>query len=404
MHLDEWRLQRKRGHLRRLGPFVPLSVLLLWLVLLLATELSPEHKPLNLQPIEMRRLTAEQWMRNRSIKQQTQPQQVKVTRQEDEKKPQEEQLKEKEPEQQRPDGQIVDIVMPEKEEKPDDAKFVSQYDSKVKKETKARRTAPEENVTHKISNKGFEKPQEKFQQREDRLVVGAPQEQQDFMGGRKEKSLLIPDLKMTMKLDLDDSGQRSQFKNRKEEKRNLNGNAERLEMLFEENDNREGPGKSLMDSNIPKSLLPSFNDSQELARGAPMNDYLENVDEAEETWLNTKGFKYAVYYNRIKRKVAQNWHPVEAQMQYDPHFRIYGYQTRNTLLMITLDDKGYLEKADLMRSSGVDFLDRAAISAVSTAAPFPNPPPGIIENGKIKFPFRFVFELTRSNPLFNGAP
>jgi len=404
MHLDEWRLQRKRGHLRRLGPFVPLSVLLLWLVLLLATELSPEHKPLNLQPIEMRRLTAEQWMRNRSIKQQTQPQQVKVTRQEDEKKPQEEQLKEKEPEQQRPDGQIVDIVMPEKEEKPDDAKFVSQYDSKVKKETKARRTAPEENVTHKISNKGFEKPQEKFQQREDRLVVGAPQEQQDFMGGRKEKSLLIPDLKMTMKLDLDDSGQRSQFKNRKEEKRNLNGNAERLEMLFEENDNREGPGKSLMDSNIPKSLLPSFNDSQELARGATMNDYLENVDEAEETWLNTKGFKYAVYYNRIKRKVAQNWHPVEAQMQYDPHFRIYGYQTRNTLLMITLDDKGYLEKADLMRSSGVDFLDRAAISAVSTAAPFPNPPPGIIENGKIKFPFRFVFELTRSNPLFNGAP
>ena len=383
---------------------MPLSVLLLWLVLLLATELSPEHKPLNLQPIEMRRLTAEQWMRNRSIKQQTQPQQVKVTRQEDEKKPQEEQLKEKEPEQQRPDGQIVDIVMPEKEEKPDDAKFVSQYDSKVKKETKARRTAPEENVTHKISNKGFEKPQEKFQQREDRLVVGAPQEQQDFMGGRKEKSLLIPDLKMTMKLDLDDSGQRSQFKNRKEEKRNLNGNAERLEMLFEENDNREGPGKSLMDSNIPKSLLPSFNDSQELARGAPMNDYLENVDEAEETWLNTKGFKYAVYYNRIKRKVAQNWHPVEAQMQYDPHFRIYGYQTRNTLLMITLDDKGYLEKADLMRSSGVDFLDRAAISAVSTAAPFPNPPPGIIENGKIKFPFRFVFELTRSNPLFNGAP
>jgi len=403
MYLDEWRLQRRRGHLKRLGPFVLLSAVILWLLMLAVMELTPENKPLKLQPIEMRRLTSEQWTRNRSIKQQTQPQQIQVTRKEDEKKPQE-LLKEKEPELQRPDGQIVDIPMPEKEEKPEDSKYVSQYDSKVKKETKARETAPEENVTHKRSHKGIEKPGQKFQQREDRLVIGAPQEQQEFMGGRKEKSLLIPDLKMTMKLDLDDKGKRRQFKNRKEEKRNLDGNADRLEMLFEENKDHQGQGKGLMDSNIPKSLLPSFDDSQKIARGAPMNDYLENVDEAEETWLNTKGFKYAVYYNRIKRKVAQNWHPVEAQMQYDPHFRIYGYRTRNTMLMITLDDKGYLEKADLMRSSGVDFLDRAAISAVNTAAPFPNPPQGIIEDGKIVFPFRFVFELSRSAPLFNGLP
>ncbi|MCA9560058.1 MAG: hypothetical protein KC583_16030, partial [Myxococcales bacterium] len=42
----------------------------------------------------------------------------------------------------RPDGQVVEIPPPEREETPDDARFLSEYDSKVEKEQVSARNAP----------------------------------------------------------------------------------------------------------------------------------------------------------------------------------------------------------------------------------------------------------------------
>ncbi|RJO66725.1 MAG: energy transducer TonB [Myxococcales bacterium] len=407
MRFQEWRQQRRRGAARQLGPWLLASLTLFLFVGMELDHLlpSPEPPPPS-TPVAMRALTAKQWMENKTLRDRpvtarTEAKEEKKT--EPEKKPEE---KKPEPEPPKPEGQIVDIAMPEKEEAPDQAEFVSQYDSKVEKQTKARETAPDEQVAPKRRREGLKQPQPPTSHEEGKLVLDpGVQEESPQPVAKRDNLVLLPDLKMEMKLQLEPDGTRGQFQNRESQDKNLKGNADRLALIFEEHEKKrqtQEPGTGNL-SNIPKSLLPDMQTASELA-GTPMNDYLRNIEEGDETWLNAKGFKYATYYNQIKRKVAQRWDPVQVQQRYDPTFAVYGYQSRYTVLMITLDDKGQLEKADVARSSGVDFLDQEAVSAVMRASPFPNPPKGILEqDGKISFPFGFFFELSRSGLPIGGA-
>ncbi len=395
MHVQEWRQLRKRGHLRRLGPWLLVSALC-WALLLLGLErVMPEASPpLPTTPITMRSVDAKQWMQNKSIQQKSQPR--RIAQKEQPEKNKEEKKKKVIPPKQ-PKGQIVDIAMPDKQEVPDEAKFVSQYDSKVEKQSKAKIRRPADTVTKKESRSGVPNAQQAIERQEGKLVLNDPRKPHAPGSTNPQNLVLVPDLKMAMKLDLKDDGTRGEFKNRERENQTVKGNSERLQMLFDEHekgmDGENGVGPR---SNIPKSLLPDLNTALEVA-GAPMNDRLEDVPEGEETWLNTKSFKYATFYNRVKREVAKRWRPANAQARFDPTHAIHGYQNRYTVVFITLDDKGNLQDAEVSRSSGVGFLDEEALSAVLKAAPFPNPPPGIVESdGKIKFPFGFYFELGRN--------
>lgn len=68
-------------------------------------------------------------------------------------------------------------------------------------------------------------------------------------------------------------------------------------------------------------------------------------------------------------------------------------QDRVTKLMIVLNDKGTLVRVQVLMDSGVQDLDDAAIDAFRAAAPFPNPPKGIIEgDGTVKIRWDFVLE------------
>ncbi len=395
MRIQEWKQTQRGKHLRRLGPWLVVSACIWTFLVLGLLPLLPQSAPSKrADPVTMRSVSAKRWMENKSVRQP--PQRTKVVQNKPKEEKAEEEKKKPDPIE-KPLGQIVDIAMPEREEVPDEAKYVSQYNSAVKKQSKARKRAPLDQVAPSMKREGLKQPQQKMGQDEGKLVLNenpAP----DKPGRRIEHNLaLLPDLKMAMKLDLEEDGTRGQFKNRKSQERNLKGNADRLQMLFDDpEDGQAGERGAGQPSNIPKSLLPNLESSLNLA-GAPMNDYLKDVEEGEETWLNTKSFKYATYYNRIKRKVSQRWNPVRVQNLYDPGFSIYGYQSRYTVLYITLDYSGKLEETEVKRSSGVDFLDREAMDAVARAAPFPNPPTGILESdGKIKFPFGFYFELTRS--------
>ena len=60
-----------------------------------------------------------------------------------------------------------------------------------------------------------------------------------------------------------------------------------------------------------------------------------------------------------------------------------------------LDDEGNLQNVDVKESSGIDFLDREAMSAFRRAQPFPNPPRGLVEEGQIEFPFGFHVDFSR---------
>jgi TonB family protein len=139
--------------------------------------------------------------------------------------------------------------------------------------------------------------------------------------------------------------------------------------------------------------------------GGPAPDHLEGVEEGESTFLNAKGWKYATYFNRIKQAVAATWDPLSPLDARDPDRTMFGYKDRFTLLGVTLDDSGHLKSLVVEQTSGVEFLDRAAMTAFRTAQPFMNPPRGIVdERGEIRFSFGFFLEMGRSGLRIYRAP
>jgi TonB family protein len=139
--------------------------------------------------------------------------------------------------------------------------------------------------------------------------------------------------------------------------------------------------------------------------GGPAPDRLEGLEEGEGTFLNTRSWKYATYFNRIKQAVAAAWDPMSPLDARDPDRSMFGYKDRYTLLGVVLDDAGHVKNLVVEQTSGAEFLDRAALTAFRTAQPFVNPPRGIIDqNGEIKFSFGFFLEMGRPGMRLYRAP
>ncbi|MCA9514407.1 MAG: TonB C-terminal domain-containing protein [Myxococcales bacterium] len=150
-----------------------------------------------------------------------------------------------------------------------------------------------------------------------------------------------------------------------------------------------------------KILLPTGTDEaamanlQALSGDFTSSDYLPDVDEGGATVLNANKYRYADFFNRVKRAVERQWHPAEVYRRRDPTGRAYGVKDRYTLLRVTLDPQGNLVRLLTTRDSGLDFMDEEARGAFSRAAPFPNPPDGLVsDSGNIVFEFGFYFEIT----------
>jgi protein TonB len=126
------------------------------------------------------------------------------------------------------------------------------------------------------------------------------------------------------------------------------------------------------------------------------NDSLENVKDDLITRLNTKEYKYFGYYNRIKNQLNQWWVP-KVQQKFTKMMRqgrtIASEENKITKLVITLNDSGYLVNVQVLAESGVRDLDEAAIEAFRSAAPFPNPPKGMVDSdGNVKIRWDCVVE------------
>jgi protein TonB len=126
------------------------------------------------------------------------------------------------------------------------------------------------------------------------------------------------------------------------------------------------------------------------------SDYLKDVDQGIETLLNTREFKYYTYYNRIRKQLSQFWEPKvreKVNTMFQQGRKIASAQDRTTKLLIVLNSVGTLVTVQVLSDSGVRDLDDAAIEAFKAAAPFPNPPKGIIEtDGTVKIRWDFVLE------------
>ena len=132
------------------------------------------------------------------------------------------------------------------------------------------------------------------------------------------------------------------------------------------------------------------------------HDDLRGVDPGEQTILNSRRWRYASFFNRVRDAVAQRWHPEVEHRRRDPQGRIYGNQTRVTRVVIVLNPDGSLVRVRMDKPSGADYLDEEAIRAVRAAAPFANPPAGLVDprTGKIEFGFGFIFELRGGRRIF----
>jgi hypothetical protein len=141
-----------------------------------------------------------------------------------------------------------------------------------------------------------------------------------------------------------------------------------------------------------QGLLPTLG-PQDSRRADGSIDHVE-VPTGDSTALNTREYKYAHFFNRVKREVAARWFAVEALRGRDPRGDVYGVKDRHTVLAVTLYPNGSIARLEVERESGLPFLDAEAVSSFERAQPFHNPPAGLADSdGLIRFKFGFFLEI-----------
>jgi TonB family protein len=326
-----------------------------------------------------------------------QPKREKTER---EKEKEKEKKKEKE---QELTGQIVDIPPSPDDTPPEDAEFLSEHNTRAERQTVSRNQ--QKDYQNSMNERTVARRQELASQStsRDRTALEIGPEQEKRSSKTKEagdqRAFELPDLRQRDRLALELDSTRGRQMNQAETE-TLQGNSKRLKLALgsDPSDPTQSGAAPRQSPSVPE-LLPTVG---VLARitGAPANDHIEGIDEGEGTFLNSREFKYATYFNRMKRGVSQHWHPMSEYRRRDPSGNVYGQRSRRTVLSVTLNSKGDLAGVEVAQSSGLDFLDREAVDAFRRAQPFPNPPQGLIgEQQTFTFPFGFHVDFNRRGGL-----
>ncbi len=147
----------------------------------------------------------------------------------------------------------------------------------------------------------------------------------------------------------------------------------------------------------PVSRAPASQDSDP-SLGSQSDDYLKDVPTGMQTLLSTREFVYYSYYARIRDQIRQHWEPgvrEKVRIIYRSGRSPAAVRDRITQVVVTLDDKGFLVNVEVIGPSGLIELDEIAVEAFRSAAPFPNPPEGMVESdGTIKIRWDFVLEAS----------
>lgn len=305
------------------------------------------------------------------------------------------------PEEKKPEpipGQVVKTSPGNGEEDPN-ARLAAETSNKVEKESLARDRAPGHKVTmpkETTTAKPVEAPPSEPtpQQEGEGLVLGEPGEGDAPPGGQAGQRMEIPSVKKQDRLALKEDPHGKGRVAGREGTEEIQGNSDRFRVEAGSGDgsNAAPPGGG---GGAPLQLVPSAAALDKIAGGA-FSDHVEGVEEGDGTFLNTREWRYASFFNRIKDNVSQTWNPGKELRRRDPSGEIYAWKDRHTLLSITLREDGAIADVFVERSSGVDFLDQEAIAAFQRAQPFPNPPRGLVdEQGQIKFQFGFYLQVGR---------
>jgi protein TonB len=208
-----------------------------------------------------------------------------------------------------------------------------------------------------------------------------------------------------------------EFKNRKEKNSQGDGGTPKISLenlkpkmdfakMLEKKQEQEREMERTLDENAMKMAEHQKQNQKEArnadkpgasgAESSQSNDYLKDVEKGSETLLSTREFVYYSFYARIRRQLNQHWGGKvrEKVMKILKEGRtIASTDDKITRLIVTLNRQGHLVKVQVLSDSGIRDLDDAAIEAFQEAAPFPNPPEGIVEHdGTIKIRWDFILE------------
>jgi TonB family protein len=396
---DRWRL---------LWAFVlslPLALILVGFAALLSLVPSADFH-LDKPPTQVALLSVpdQQWQQNRSVAQpgDRQSPAVAAVPIAPEKKPEEKKETEHIP------GQIVDVAPTADQNVPADTHRYSEYNTHVKMEMQAKdKTAFYKNAmpTHTTTEKPTKLPgkdmADKVQAIGSPAIATARQAQEAKKPGHRVE---IPNVEKRSELDLQE-GKGGVIPDRTAtEEVKGNSNRLRVEAGDGEQESAQASGQGGTGSHL--NLIPSQSLLDRIT-GAPANDHLEGVDEGEGTYLNTREWKYAGFFNRVKQSVGEHWDPGTVMRRRDPSGEIYGWRDRRTIVSVTLNRTGGVEDLAVQKSCGVDFLDEEAMGAFKRAQPFQNPPSALLDaDGLIKFSFGFYLEMNSGGimQMFRGSP
>ncbi len=350
------------------------------------------------QAVGMRQLTSDEWEQNRGEEAKTArrpdraPKPQKVEPQEKKRKPEE-----------RPKGQVVATAPGNGEEDPE-SKYLSESSNKVKKETRAKEQTPHyRNPMPQATSP--QKPVDGAAVGQSSEAAGNDGEGNDDQPRTAEEQKLaleVPDVNARDEVKLDAplaDGDGPRVENRAESLE-IQGNSDRLALVPGNPEGGQEGSLGRPGPRAPMHLMPSLTVLDSVVGGAP-NDHLD-LEEGDGTFLNTREWKYAGFFNRVKQGIGMTWHPAAELRRRDPTLSMYGGRDRQTVVSVTLNKDGRVREVFVSRSCGLDFLDLEAVRAFERAQPFPNPPPGLLdEDGTVQFTFGFFVQLTSSGPGLN---
>jgi TonB family protein len=338
--------------------------------------------------VTVRRVSSDAWERNRGQTQsRVSPAPKKQTKKEDSRKPDE-----------IPKGQIV-AVAPGNGQVDPNARFIAETNNVAKRQQRAkeqtafyRNAMPQRTSTKPVEAVGDDPVEQALKSGND----GRADDDRPLVEQQAAQKLEIPKSAAHQEIALKQSettGPGVSVANRPEQQE-VAGNSSRLNVqpgalgpMPEGSMGRIGQKGVL-------NLMPSAAVVDRIVGAAP-NDHLRDVEEGDATFLSTREWKYASFFNRVKQSIGQRWTPQDQLRMRDPSGQIYGGKDRYTILTVTLDEAGRLKDAFVDRSSGVDFLDLEAIRAFERAQPFPNPPPGLLAADQtVRFQFGFFLEMS----------
>lgn len=119
----------------------------------------------------------------------------------------------------------------------------------------------------------------------------------------------------------------------------------------------------------------------------------DNVSIGDFTALNTDQFQFYTFYARVENLVRFRWeNKIRETIETLDRRQALKNTSQNewiSQIEFTIDDKGFLRKALILRESGIQKFDEAAIFAFEDAKIFPNPPKEMLKDGVIHIRYAF---------------